>query len=123
MKKLQLDKSEMYKCEVCGGFHKAEETEVVTIKIIKGKACDLKGNPIQQTVTPMVLPKSNDLPDVRSNQQPTEKVDPMNLPGRDYAIINGEKTLLGDKTKRPVVPDGFRRQFGNLTQAPPEQSI
>lgn len=40
----------MYKCDACGGYHPEAECEIVTIKIIKGKACELKS----PMVTPMV---------------------------------------------------------------------
>ena len=49
--KLQLEKKEMFKCESCQGFHSAEESEIVVIKIVKGKNCQLKS-----PIAPVVLP-------------------------------------------------------------------
>ena len=32
---------EMIHCESCGGYHTLEDSEIVVIKIIKGKGCDM----------------------------------------------------------------------------------
>jgi hypothetical protein len=34
-----METKEMIKCEGCGGYHTLDESEVIVIKIIKGKGC------------------------------------------------------------------------------------
>jgi hypothetical protein len=36
-----MSTKEMIHCESCGGYHTLEDSEIVVIKIIKGKACDM----------------------------------------------------------------------------------
>ena len=37
----KLQQKTQYKCEACGKFHDEDETEVVIIKVVKGKNCEL----------------------------------------------------------------------------------
>jgi hypothetical protein len=41
MKELKIESKTVVKCESCGGYHAEEDSEYITIKIIKGKKCPL----------------------------------------------------------------------------------
>jgi hypothetical protein len=38
----KLETKQVLRCEACGGFHSEEESEIVVIRIVKGKNCELK---------------------------------------------------------------------------------
>ena len=88
-----MDVKEMIRCEGCGEYHSMEECEVVIIKIIKGKNCQLK--PQGQTVVREI---------VRERAQATNAVvDPANID--DRAIPPPQDVPVQTaKPRRQVVP-------------------
>ena len=57
-----MQSREMIRCEGCNGYHTMEESEVVIIKIIKGKGCPMPSsrNTVVEAVVPRVVYNSRD---------------------------------------------------------------
>lgn len=68
----------MFKCEVCGGFHDESESEVVVIKMVKGKDCELKNMHARiERVETLPLPPA--APQQTSTFVPRKKVIPPDM--------------------------------------------
>jgi len=97
----KLDKREMISCEVCHGFHTIEESEVITIRIVKGKKCDINerfARPAVVSATP--FPAGLKLPDA-----PPPIRRPIIPPGMAQVMIPPGDPLFeshGAKEKRQV---------------------
>ena len=58
MKKLNLEKKAVVRCEVCGDFHNEEDCEIIVIKIVKGKNCPLVREKIYSQTIQMIPEKT-----------------------------------------------------------------
>lgn len=77
-----LEKTQAVKCAVCPGYHPIEESEEVTITIVKGRGCDL--NALTQTRTPsapFVRAEPNAENEVKIPQDPPQVKKPIIPPG------------------------------------------
>lgn len=70
-----METKEMAKCEGCGEYHPIEDCEVVTIRIVKGKHCDLKPQEkvvYRDAVTPAITTVSIEQQKVENNPVPQD---------------------------------------------------
>lgn len=121
IKEPKMEKRTMFKCEGCGEYHPEDECEIVIIKIIKGKNCNL--SPRSMTPAQVVIPhpaeseKKFEVPPAFSKKsdavakgveipraEPEEETKKKNLlPGG----VNPER----DKIKLQGMPSTFRGMF------------
>src|ERR1035437_1493405 len=73
-----LEAKEMLRCDGCGGYHPVDECEVVVLRLVKGKNCELNTSRPTETTKPFgdittetlpnpvatetILPKKNIIP-------------------------------------------------------------
>jgi alanyl-tRNA synthetase len=104
----KMDKGEAFKCDVCGGFHLADDCEIITIKIIKGKNCELNSGIILNQIKTPTIPivkdeKISDTPQVpQVPQVPQKNIIPPHLMKMMIPPENPLNELLGDKEVRKV---------------------
>jgi hypothetical protein len=62
----RLEKKSVLLCEACGGYHPEDDCEIILVKIIKGKKCDLnmtkentQFNTLKQRTTPQSVIPTN----------------------------------------------------------------
>lgn len=81
---------ELIKCEGCGGFHSMEESEIVIIRMIKGKDCSI--SPASHTRRNIVVVENDVNTDVGLRNSGTPNV-----------VTAPEKVFVDEKAK---LPDG-----------------
>lgn len=116
----KLDQKSLFKCEACGGYHTADESEVVIIRMVKGKNCELThanrtvvvaktiDTSPASTLAPIMIPAPNN---PINNSTATFKED---APGEGYHIPPKEMEKINsapmDPTKRKmIIPPGLAR--------------
>ena len=110
MNDLPLDNKDYYKCESCGGFHSAEETEVAIVRIIKGKNCALVPPKIErpfkvESGSAGAVGLNPDAPTGNAtpfNQPPRKPMIPPGMVGMMYPPGHPQHEQLGAKESRNV---------------------
>ena len=138
MTKIDIKKSTVFKCEVCGGYHSEEESEIIVIKVVKGKNCELRrnisfGEEIRTIVEPrekrieIDFPNSRPIIEFTETKKEVEKIDePLMVDIEkpyDPADPKVVKLLTPEERQRELrerksqLPQ-YLRNFGNMNIAP-----
>ena len=97
-----IKKKEFIHCEACGGYHDKDESEIVIIKIVKGKDCVINPNILRTPEATVVVPPKIEV--VKDEPIKSDvKVDP---DGIGYHIPPKEREEQIKKVKN-IIPTGL----------------
>lgn len=91
----ELEKRTVLKCEACGGFHSEKDSEIVLIKIVKGKNCELDQTKLLNHINPTPV------------QTISKTEQPIVTPTEESAAAARQEA----RRRKSIVPPGLRSVF------------